>query len=69
MIRLSKFFLTSAAIGAALAASAEAVHISTPGTSLVVEATEGQPLKFMYYGDRLTDTDLSLIHISEPTRP
>lgn len=43
---------------ATLGASAEKVHISTPGTSLVVEATEGQPLKFLYYGSALSAGDI-----------
>lgn len=40
-----------------MAAQAETLHVSTPSTSLVLEATQGNPLKFMYYGDRLTDAD------------
>lgn len=36
---------------------AEMVHISTPSTSMVLDATEGTPLKFIYYGDRLNDSD------------
>ena len=59
MKRIKSLVAATAALATAFTASAEAVHISTPKTSLVVEATEGQPLKFMYYGDRLTDTDLS----------
>lgn len=36
---------------------AENIHISTPKSSLVLEATEGAPLKFIYYGNALGDAD------------
>jgi len=39
------------------AVTAETVHVATRGTSLVLDATEGAPLKFLYYGDRLSDAD------------
>lgn len=51
------FAMAFAAICAS--ASAETVHIATAGTSLVLDATEGQPLKFVYYGDHLSDADLA----------
>lgn len=41
------------------AAVAETVHISTPKTSLVLDATKGQELKFIYYGNALNGTDLN----------
>ncbi len=37
---------------------AETVHVSTPKTSLVLEATNGAPLKFVYYGNALTAVDM-----------
>ena len=37
---------------------AETVHVSTPKTSLVLEATNGDPLKFVYYGNALTAADM-----------
>ncbi len=37
---------------------AETVHVSTPKTSLVLEATNGDPLKFVYYGNALTAVDM-----------
>lgn len=40
-------------LAATLTANAETVNVSTPHTTLLVEATEGQPLKFLYYGDAL----------------
>ncbi len=40
-------------LAATLTANAETVNVSTPHTTLLVEATEGQPLQFLYYGDAL----------------
>ena len=42
-------------------AVAETVEVATPHTSLVVDATEGQELKQLYYGDRLTAADLAAL--------
>ncbi|MDE5725534.1 MAG: alpha-galactosidase [Duncaniella sp.] len=50
--------LAAVALGAAPASAlAEIVDVSTPGTSLVLDATEGQPLKILYYGDRLSPAE------------
>ena len=43
---------------AALGLQAENVNISTKTTSLVVDATKGNDLKFMYYGAKLSDKDI-----------
>ena len=43
---------------ASLGMQAENINISTPRTSLVVDATNGQDLKFVYYGTRLSAADL-----------
>lgn len=40
---------------------AENVCISTPSTSLVVEATKGAEPKFVYYGQRLSASDLATL--------
>ncbi|MDE5919823.1 MAG: alpha-galactosidase [Duncaniella sp.] len=54
MLRL----LAAVALGAAPASAlAEIGDVSTPGTSLVLDATEGQPLKILYYGDRLSPAE------------
>ena len=58
------------------------IVISTPCTQLLLSAPKGGSLEHLYYGSRTSDTDihgiyetthgvdaLSLIHISEPTRP
>ena len=41
--------------------NAENLNLSTPKTSLVVEATKGEPLKFLYYGDRLPSADMATL--------
>ena len=38
------------------------VEVGTPRTSLVLEATEGQELKQLYYGSKLSAADLSVLH-------
>ena len=40
---------------------AETVHVSTSKTSLVLDAVKGEPLKFVYYGSALGDSDLKNI--------
>ena len=42
-----------------VAASAENLSVSTPNTSLVVDATKGGAFKFVYYGDRLSAADVA----------
>ena len=42
-------------------ALAENVHIATPNTSLLLDAEKGQQLKFLYYGNALSATDISNI--------
>ena len=43
------------------AANAENISVSTPKTSLVVDATKGGAFKFVYYGDKLTDADIATL--------
>ena len=45
------------AIGS-LTASAEIINLSTPSTSMILDANVGQPLKTLYYGERLSDKDI-----------
>lgn len=40
-------------------ANAENISVSTPKTSLVVDATKGGAFKFVYYGDKLSDADIA----------
>lgn len=56
-----KCFAAAAIAALSLTAHAEKVHISTPGASLLLDATEGKPLRFVYYGDALTDADIANI--------
>ncbi len=50
--------LVAAAILSPWQLSAEIVNISTPNTSLVLDAEKGAPLKILHYGDHLQGTDL-----------
>lgn len=43
-------------------AMAEQVTVSTPSTTLVLDATEGEELKQLYYGDRLSAADLAALN-------
>ena len=47
-----------------MATEAETVHISTPTTSLVLDATEGQTPRFIYYGNALSGSDLANLEAS-----
>ena len=47
-----------------MALSAENICVSTPNTSLVINASEGQELKFIYYGEKLSEDDLKNINSS-----
>ena len=49
--------LAFAALGCAPWSMAEIVNISTPNTSLVLDAVEYNPLKILYYGAKLSDAD------------
>lgn len=56
-MKKAKFAFLMAACLSAGSLQAENVCVSTPSTSLVVEATQGQELKFVYYGAHLADAD------------
>ena len=53
--------MLAGALAFGLHVSAEPVVVSTPRTSLVLDATEGQELKQLYFGDRLSDADLAVL--------
>lgn len=40
---------------------AETLHVATPGTSLVIDASKGDKAKFLYYGEKLSDADVSAL--------
>ncbi|MDE7408296.1 MAG: alpha-galactosidase [Muribaculaceae bacterium] len=44
-----------------LSMQAEKVHVTTPNTSMLLDATKGKPLRFLHYGERLSDTDVNNI--------
>lgn len=46
--------LTAALAAGSLALCAETINISTPNTSLLLDATDGKPLQFLYYGSSLS---------------
>ncbi len=53
-----KYISAAVLTALSLPVAAENVHISTPGSSLVLDATEGKPLKFLYYGNALAPVDI-----------
>ena len=46
------------------AANAEVVHITTPHTSLALDADKGKSAKFLYYGNKLADEDIKALKSS-----
>lgn len=46
---------------ATLPGLADNIHVATPNTSLVLNATKGEPLKIIYYGSLLSDNDIALL--------
>jgi alpha-galactosidase len=53
-----KSVLLLSLLGGTVPASAELVNVSTANSSLVLEATAGAPLQFLYYGAHLKDADV-----------
>ncbi len=51
-------WLSCGMLALAFSAAAETVHISTPNTSLVLDATKGEQPNFLYYGNSLSGSDL-----------
>lgn len=51
--------LAAALCALPLTAMAENLHITTGSTSLVVDATKGEPLKFVYYGQSLSEPEVA----------
>ncbi|MDE6042007.1 MAG: alpha-galactosidase [Muribaculaceae bacterium] len=44
--------------------NAEVLHLSTPGTSLVLDANTGHPLKIIYYGEKIADDEIESLKSS-----
>lgn len=61
MFRYTKGFVLPVLAAMIMAApvSAENVSVSTPKTSLALDITKGETLKFLYYGDRLNAADVA----------
>ena len=59
----SKLYLLAGLSFLAGNAMAQHICISTPNTSLVLNAPNGGELKYLYYGSKLSETDLQ--HINE----
>ena len=61
MFRYTKGFILPVLAATMMAApvSAENVSVSTPKTSLALDITKGETLKFLYYGDRLNAADVA----------
>ena len=57
-----KLFMLAGALTLCCSMAAETVDISTPHTSLVLDATKGQELKQLYYGDRLAAADMAALN-------
>lgn len=58
MKKISQFIIASALIIAPGAMSADLINVSTPATSLVLDATKGEPLKILHYGSKLNSKDM-----------
>lgn len=62
---ISKIMLTVvAALGATTGLTAEVINLSTPGTSLVLDAYKGRPLRILYYGEKIGDDEIAAMKSS-----
>ncbi len=52
---------------AGFAASAEIVNVSTANTTILLDATDGAPLRFLYYGEKLPASDVAGVAESAST--
>ena len=53
------FFASACFLGSTV--FAENIVIQTPNTSLILSANPGEELKYIYYGDKLSDSDISTV--------
>ncbi|MDE6716335.1 MAG: alpha-galactosidase, partial [Muribaculaceae bacterium] len=64
--RIINYLLVVAALTAPyLKSSAETVEISTPNNTLALIASPGETLEFLYYGDKLSESDLKSVAESQ----
>lgn len=60
MNRFSSLLTVAAVcITAPMVANAEIINLSTPSSSMILDATVGQPLRTLYYGELLSDNDIA----------
>ena len=52
------------ACGSAQGIDAEVINLTTPGTSLVLDANVGQPLRILYYGEKVADDEIPALRSS-----
>lgn len=62
---MRKLLLVAAACLFATGMFAQNICISTPNTSLVLSAQAGEDLKYIYYGNKLSDADARVINLVE----
>ena len=55
---MKKYYLLIGLLGMAGSLWAQVVSVQTPNTSLVLSAPQGGALKHLYYGTKLSDSDL-----------
>ena len=64
MKQLSAIFALLSLVASPALVNAEIINLSTPSTSLVLDATNGQPLRFLYYGEKIADSDIANLSVS-----
>ena len=64
MKHLSKLWLATVMLATPAAALAESYLISTPHTSMLLEGSPGQTLRFLYYGSKVENTEVEAIKAS-----
>ena len=57
-MKLFSLLLSLGTVFIPLGMNAEIINLSTPNTSMVLDATKGQPLRILHYGDKINDKDL-----------
>ena len=62
---MKKYYLLIGLLGMAGSLWAQVVSVQTPNTSLVLSAPQGGALKHLYYGTKLSDSDLKNIESAE----
>ena len=55
-------------MAAALTITAQNVEISTPGTTMLLKAKQGENLKFLYFGNKLSAADAEAVRATEKAR-